>query len=285
MWQQKSIPEGLTEEALNVSWPETQHHLPQGATEVRTVLVCHHPLHVSPYDRRQGRVGGEPWLISGIFFHSDGILFVFSDGFYFLPLPSGAVSSAWTPSLHPVLKYIILPIQICQRLYYICISNLIKSFSGWHFFLEGNFKLNIFCLVISLSLSFQANFTFRLQITQYQERDHNPQLPSFLPQCAERLAFAFPTQDYPLRGSFPSILKYLYCPCLTVDRCFLPVASEWNSSCYAPEEGKAERYIPVCISGVLLSSMTLALGIFCNKWDRVRQHLLPEKSLCGRQWM
>lgn len=98
-----------------------------------------------------------------------GILFLFQDViFIFQRQPLPTTSPALEASLHPILKYIILPIQICQGFYCICISNLIKSFSGLTFFLEGNFKLNIFSL---LSLSpFQSNFTFRLQITQYQEQ-------------------------------------------------------------------------------------------------------------------
>lgn len=72
--------------------------------------------------------------------------FLYSNGSQSLPTTSPAPEA----SLHPILKYIILPIQICQGFYCICISNLIKSFSGLTFFLEGNFKLNIFSL---LSLS------------------------------------------------------------------------------------------------------------------------------------
>lgn len=192
MWQQKPTPEGLTEEACD-RLARNLHHLPQGWQKWGLCLSGIILFTCLPRNEGREEWRGEPWLISGIFFHSDGILFVFSDKFYFLPLPSGSVSSAWKPSLHPVLKYIILPIQICQRLYYICISNLIKSFSGWHFFLEGNFKLNIFCLVISLSLFFQASFTLRLQITPCWERGHRPQLPSSPPRCAEAV-FAFPTQ-------------------------------------------------------------------------------------------
>lgn len=75
--------------------------------------------------------------------------FLYSNGNQSLSTTSPAPEA----SLHLILKYIILPIQICQSFYCICISNLIKSFSGLTFFLEGNFKLNIFFLVISLSLS------------------------------------------------------------------------------------------------------------------------------------
>lgn len=84
----------------------------------------------------------------GLYFFSR-MRFLYSKGSQSLPTTSPALEA----SLHPILKYIILPIQICQGFYCICISNLIKSFSGLTFFLEGNFKLNIFFLVISLSLS------------------------------------------------------------------------------------------------------------------------------------
>ena len=62
-------------------------------------------------------------------------------------------SPARKSSLHPILKNIILPIQICQGFYCICISNLIKSFSGWHFSLKATSNWIFFSLVISLSLS------------------------------------------------------------------------------------------------------------------------------------
>lgn len=186
----KAHPWGTDRRSLWCRLARNLDHLPQGWQKWGLCLSAIVLFTCLPMNEGREEWRGEPWLISGIFFHSDGILFVFSDKFYFLPLPSGAVSSAWKPSLHPVLKYIILPIQICQRLYYICISNLIKSFSGWHFFLEGNFKLNIFCLVISLSFFFQANFTLRLQIIPCWERGHSLQLPSSPPRYAEA-AFAF----------------------------------------------------------------------------------------------
>lgn len=65
---------------------------------------------------------------------------------------------------------------------------------------------------LSLPLSFQANFTFRLQITPYQEKEttiHSCHLPF---SNVQRLSSAFPTQVYPRRESSLSILKYLYCP-------------------------------------------------------------------------
>ena len=61
------------------------------------------------------------------------------------------------------------------------------------FFLEGNFKLNIF-FPCYLSFPFQSNFTFRLQITHYQERGNDPLLPSFPPWCVEKFSSAFPAQ-------------------------------------------------------------------------------------------
>lgn len=281
MWQQKPSPEGLTEEARDISWPETQYHLPQGMTEVRSMLVCHHPLHVFPMIEGWEESRGEPWLISGIFFHSDGILFVSSDRFYFLTLPSGGISSAWTPSLHPVLKYIILPIQICQRLYYICISNLIKSFSGDIFSLKATSNWIFFALLSLSLLLFPGQLHFQIaNHSVSREGDHDPQLPSSPPVCRK----AWLCISHPGLSSL-SILKYLYCHISQVDHCFLLDTSEWNSSCYAPEEGKAERYILVCNSGMHLSSWTLALGICCNKGYRVGGNTFCLRNLCGRQWL
>lgn len=237
-WQKKPVMSAGRKPSIICPW----------MTEVRTMLICHHhPLHMSPHNWRQGRVEGRTSASLRYLFPQWWNSLCFSDKFYFLLLPSGAVSSAWKPSLHLVLKYIILPIQICQRLYYICISNLIKSFSGWHFFLEGNFKLNIFCLVISLSLFFQANFTLRLQITSCWERGHSPQLPSSPPWCPEGcLCISLPgpslTENllWALWNIFPAHISQ-------VDCCFCwMLASEWGSSSYAPEEGN-ERSIPVYI--------------------------------------
>lgn len=151
MWQQKPTPEGAGRRNPASSASGGGRHRSEDYAPVHRPLYC---LLGETAARVEGRTLANLRRLSTVMAEwTPGILFVFSDRLYFLALPSGAVSSAWKPSLHPILKYIILPIQICQRLYYICISNLIKSFSGWHFFLEGNFKLNIFCLVISLSLS------------------------------------------------------------------------------------------------------------------------------------
>lgn len=53
------------------------------------------------------------------------------------PLCLPTTSPTRKSPLHPILKYIILLIQICQGFYCICISNLIKSFSGWQFSLKA----------------------------------------------------------------------------------------------------------------------------------------------------
>lgn len=264
MWQQKATPEGLTEEAHDVGWPESQHHLPQrwqkwGLRLSAIILSICLPMIAGREESR-----GEPWLISGIFYHSDGILFVFSDKFYFFPLPSGAVSSAWKPSLHPVLKYIILPIQICQRLYYICISNLIKSFSGWHFFLEGNFKLNIFCLVISLSLFFQANFTLRLQITSCWERGHSPQLPSSPPGCAEGcLCISHPGPSL-TENLLQALWNIFTAHVSQVDCCFCWMLVN-GAAPLMPQRSQGWEIHSCLHLGMCLSSVTLLLVSFATK--------------------
>lgn len=91
------------------------------------------------------------------------------------------------------------------------------------FFPWRQLQIEYFSLVISLP--FQANFTSSLQITQYQERNDEPLLPSFPLWCAGRFSFAFPTQVYLHGKSFSSILKYLYCPHLTSWSLLLPGAT------------------------------------------------------------
>lgn len=80
------------------------------------------------------------------------------------------------------------------------------------FFLEGNFKLNIFFLVISLSLTSPTSLSDCKSLTIKREamihRCHLS-LPGVWRGCA------FPAQVYTYRKSFLSTLKYLHCPYLT----------------------------------------------------------------------
>lgn len=164
-------------------------------------------FYVPPHDTviESGNTGIEKGLTKAVLFQYSHkpllwmlLFFFFLVRWWFLYSscsPEPTTSSALKLSLHPILKYIMLPIQICQGFYCICISNMIKSFSGLTFFPWRQLQIEYF-FPCYLFLPFQSNVTLRLQITQYQKRGNDPLLPSFPHWLAERLSFAFPSQAY-----------------------------------------------------------------------------------------
>lgn len=200
--------------------------------------------------------------------HQEFSLFSVTDGLYFLALPSGAVSSAWKPSLHPEIYYFTNPnmSEIVLHLHFKPDKIIFRvTFFPWR---QLQIEYFLPCY-LSLPLSFQANFTFRLQITLYQERPQSTAAIFSSPTCRGRPGSASPTQVYPRRESSPAVWNIFIARISEADHGVLPDASEWNGSCYTPKEGKAERQASVCISGMHLSSMALAPSILCNTGDRV----------------
>ena len=76
------------------------------------------------------------------------------------------------------------------------------------FFLEGNFKLNIFFLVISLSLTSPTSLSDCKSLAIQREATIFPSLV-----CGEALHFQL--RSIRRENPFPSTLKYLHCPYLT----------------------------------------------------------------------
>lgn len=161
--------------------------------------------------------------------------------------PEPTTSSALKLSLHPIWKYIILPIQICQGFYCICISNMIKSFSGLTFFLEGNFKLSIFFLVISFSLSSPTSLSdCKSPNIKREATIHCYHLS--LPGLQRGSALHFQVRPILTENLLQAPWNIFIAQISHVDGCFcqmLPV----DASYLVPKEGEVKRYIHIWVSG------------------------------------
>lgn len=267
MWWQKPTPEGGRKSLQKRDNRMTRHPKVVHHKEIQRNIdhaALRSSFYMSPHDRKMGMV----WLRQDILFlysHNPvlGILFFLRWRFLYsncsqsyLPTTSPALKS----SLHQILKYIILPIQICQGFYCICISNLIKSFSGWHFSLKATSNWIFFSL---LSLSpFPVQLHFQIANHSISRERQGPTVAIFPSLVCGEVQLCISNSGLYLQQIFCKHLKISFLPVshkLIIAFCqMLPL----DASYHGPKEGEVNRYIHSWISGLYPSSMTSFLISF-----------------------